>query len=294
MFRGWGGSALVTGASGGIGREIARALAARGIDLIVVARSRDRLETLADEIRDRHGVRVVVAPCDLSTATTERQLSDALGDLGELGENVDLLVNNAAFGIYGPFAKSGADREAEMLRLNLVAPVLLTARFLPPMRQRGRGIVLQVASTAAFAPVPFQGTYAATKAHLVSWTHALDTELRGTGVRACVLCPGSTRTDFHRVSGSAGERERKLSQQTAADVARECLHGLDRGRRVIVSGWLNWPTGSPKRYAFSSKARLAKCRPPGGTIGGASSGRGPSSKRVVSLTAARGTSSVTP
>jgi len=238
-FRGWGGSALVTGASAGIGRELARGLAARGMDLILVARSGGTLETLAGELCDAHGVRIVTAPCDLSRPSTEAELRDALGDLGGPGERVDLLVNNAAFGIYGRFGCRGADREAEMIRLNLVAPVLLTARFLPGMIRRGHGVVMHVASTAAFAPVPYQGSYAGTKAHLVSWTHALDTELRGTGVRACVLCPGSTATGFHEVSGADEARERQLPRQTAAEVAREGLRGLDRGQRVIVTGRRN-------------------------------------------------------
>jgi uncharacterized protein len=238
-FRGWGGSALITGASGGIGHALAHRLAARGMDVILVARSGDALRTLAGELHAAHGITALPVECDLSTVSTEADLAERLGDLGTPGASVDLLVNNAAFGIYGAFPARGGDREAEMLRLNLVAPVLLTARFLPQMRARGHGVVLQVASTAAFAPVPYQGSYAATKAHLVSWTHALDTELRGSGVRACVLCPGSTRTGFHAVSGSAEERERKLRQQEADDVARECLDGLDRGKRVIVTGTHN-------------------------------------------------------
>lgn len=238
-FRGWGGSAFVTGASDGIGLELARGLAARGMDLILVARSADKLHALADELRAAWSVRVTVAPCDLARPGTAEEMRDALGDLGDPGECVDLLVNNAAFGIYGRFGCRGADREAEMIRLNLVAPVLLTARFLPDMIRRGHGVVMQVASTAAFAPVPYQGSYSGTKAHLVSWTHALDTELKGSGVRACVLCPGSTATGFHKVSGSDEGRERQLPRQTAADVARAGLHGLDRGKRVIVSGRRN-------------------------------------------------------
>lgn len=239
QFEGKGRLALITGASEGIGRELALRLAARGMDLILVARSGDRLHELADELRAAHAVDVTVAPCDLSAVATAAELTAALGDLGPAAERLDLLVNNAAFGVYGVFANQGADREAEMIRLNLVAPVLLATHFLPGMQQRGRGVILNVASTAAFAPIPYQGTYAATKAHIVSWTHALDTELRGTGVRACVLCPGSTSTGFHEVSGSAKGRERELPQQTAAAVADECMRGLDRGRRVIVTGFKN-------------------------------------------------------
>lgn len=263
-FRGWGGSALVTGASGGIGHALAHRLAARGMDLILVARSGDRLRTLAEELHAAHGITARPVACDLATVCTEADLDGRLGDLGPLGERVDLLVNNAAFGIYGAFPARGADREAEMLRLNLVVPVLLTARFLPSMRERGRGVILQVASTAAFAPVPYQGSYAATKSHLVSWTHALDTELQGSGVRACVLCPGSTRTGFHAVSGSAEERERKLRQQSADDVARECLAGLDRGKRVIVTGAHNRVYAAIARMAppaWAARAVAVAMRP---------------------------------
>ncbi|MBZ0268764.1 SDR family oxidoreductase [bacterium] len=263
-FRGWGGSALITGASGGIGHALAHRLAARGMDLILVARSGDALRILAEELRAAHRVEAMPVTCDLSTVSTAADLDARLGDLGPLGANVDLLVNNAAFGIYGPFGARGADREAEMIRLNLVAPALLTARFLPPMKERGRGVILQVASTAAFAPVPYQGSYAATKAHLVSWTHALDTELRGSGVRACVLCPGSTRTGFHAVSGSAEERERKLRQQSADDVARECLVGLDWGRRVIVTGRHNRIYAAVARMlppAWAARAVAVAMRP---------------------------------
>jgi short-subunit dehydrogenase len=153
---------------------------------------------------------------------------------------VDFLVNNAGFGVYGPFGSQGAGREAELVRLNVMAPVELAARFLPGMIERGHGIIYNVASTAAFAPVPWIGNYAATKAHLLSWTHSLDVELHGTGVRAMVLCPGSTETDFHRVSGAAGkQRKNVFPKLTADEVARLGLEGIDRGKRVVVTGRMN-------------------------------------------------------
>ena len=236
-FRGWGGAALVTGASSGIGRALAAQLAQRGMSLVLTARSRDALEKLSAEISGAHGVRVEVVPADLSVNDTPRVLEEACR---RLGMPIDLLVNNAGFGVYGPFGSQGATREAELVRLNVMAPVELAARFLPGMIERGHGIIYNVASTAAFAPVPWIGSYAATKAHLLSWTHSLDLELQGTGVRAMVLCPGSTETDFHRVSGAAGKQRKNLFPKLTADeVARQGLEGIDRGKRVVVTGWVN-------------------------------------------------------
>jgi short-subunit dehydrogenase len=236
-FRGWGGAALVTGASSGIGRALAAQIAARGMDLVLTARSRETLQTLAAEISRAHQVRVEIFPMDLSTNEAPHALEEACR---QWGMPVDFLVNNAGFGVYGPFGSQGAVREAELVRLNVMAPVELAARFLPGMIERGHGIIYNVASTAAFAPVPWIGSYAATKAHLLSWTHSLDVELHGTGVRAMVLCPGSTETDFHRVSGAAGkQRKNRFPKLTADEVARLGLEGIDRGKRVVVTGWMN-------------------------------------------------------
>jgi short-subunit dehydrogenase len=236
-FRGWGGAALVTGASSGIGRALAEQIGARGMNLVLTARSREILEKLSADICRAHGVRVEIFPADLSLNESPRELEEACR---RWGMPIDLLVNNAGFGVYGPFASQGASREAELVRLNVMAPVELAARFLPGMIQRGHGIIYNVASTAAFAPVPWIGTYAATKAHLLSWTHSLDVELRGTGVRAMVLCPGTTETGFHRVSGAAGKQRKNLFPKlTAEEVARQGLRGIDRGKRVVVTGWMN-------------------------------------------------------
>jgi short-subunit dehydrogenase len=236
-FRGWGGAALVTGASSGIGRELAKQLAARGMDLVITARSRESLEALAGEITSQHRVRAASVSVDLGTIEGAERVDQ---ECRRLGMPIDLLVNNAGFGIYGPFGSQGAAREAELIRLNVMAPVELAARLLPEMMARGHGIILNVASTAAFAPVPWISNYAATKAHLLSWTHSLDVELEGTGVRAMLLCPGSTETNFHRVSGAAGrQRSNLFPQLSAEEVARQCLAGIDRGQRVIVTGWVN-------------------------------------------------------
>jgi short-subunit dehydrogenase len=202
-------------------------------------------------------VRAAAIAVDLSDPDGPRRLHE---ELERIGLPVDLLVNNAGFGVYGRFASQGPEREAELVRLNVQAPVELAARVLPGMIGRGHGVIMNVASTAAFRPVPWIGSYAASKAHLLSWTHALDVELSGTGVRACVLCPGSTETNFHHVSGAAGvQRRNSLGRQTSDQVACEALAGLDRGKRVIVTGLINRlhvglaqliPAGLAARLAF--------------------------------------------
>jgi short-subunit dehydrogenase len=254
-FRGWGGAAVVTGASAGIGRELARALAGRGFDLVLVARSEEPLRLLAAELAQEHGVRAEAIPVNLADGNGVHDLVEAMDEQGLVP---DLLVNNAGFGIYGPFGNLGPEREVEMVRLNVAAPVELTARLLPGMRARGRGVILNVASTAAFAPVPWLGAYGATKSFILQWTHALAEELRGTGVRAAVLCPGSTETDFHDVSGAARRQRHHLPRQTARAVAAEALRGLDRGQRVIVTGWINrLHVRSARLLPMSWAARLA-------------------------------------
>jgi len=235
-FHGWGGAALVTGATSGIGLELARALAERAFDLILVARSQDKLERVAERLTTMQKVRVWPVRADLSRDDGPLGLMDSIRGIEV---DVDVLVNDAAFGIYGPFANRGPEREAEMIHLNVLAPTELAARLLPGMIRRRRGLILNVASTAGFAPVPLLGTYAATKAYLIHWTHALDEELTGTGVRAAVLCPGSTATNFHNVSGGSAHQSSPFPRQSPVDVAKECLRGLDRGKRVIVSGPLN-------------------------------------------------------
>jgi short-subunit dehydrogenase len=233
-FRGWGGAALVTGASGGIGLELAKALAERELHLILVARTSGKLERIADKLKKIHRTRVHWVKADLAEPDAAERVMEAIRSI-EL--DVDVLVNNAAFGIHGRFPDRGPEREDQMIRLNVGTPTGLTARLLPGMLRRRHGVIVNVASTAGFAPVPLLGSYAATKAYVVHWTLALAQELEGTGVRAMALCPGSTRTNFHAVSGSRPPQE--WLRQDAADVARECMRGLDRGRRLVVTGRVN-------------------------------------------------------
>jgi short-subunit dehydrogenase len=229
---------LVTGASSGIGADTARSLARRGHGLTLVARRAGRLEELAEGLRSEYGVRVEVLPCDLADESARGRMFDSLG---ELGLNVEVLVNDAGFGTGGLFHELDADHEVEMVRLNVEAVVALTARFVPDMVRRGRGAVLNVASTAAFQPLPRQATYAATKAFVLSFTDALHQDLARTGVTATALCPGPVRTEFARVAGIGDEAEGLpgVFWTAPADVAEQGVRGLERGRRVVVPGLLN-------------------------------------------------------
>jgi len=259
--------ALVTGASAGIGEAIARGLARRRVPQLLVARSGEKLEALAEELRSLSGVAVEALALDLAADGAARRLFAATE---EAGKPVGLLVNNAGFGFYGPQAEQGLDRTLRMLRLNVQALVELTDRLLPPMRARRSGLVLNVASTAAFLPVPYMAVYAATKAFVLSYSHALHEELRGTGIVVTALCPGTTRTDFHRVAGLApGERVRfpSLSAETVAEAG---LRGLERGKAIVVPNLLDsaWiftgrlvPRTLPPRIGAAVFSRLKRTHP---------------------------------
>jgi short-subunit dehydrogenase len=229
---------LVTGASSGIGADVARSLARRGHGATLVARRAERLEELATELRQEHGVRVEVLEGDLAD---ERSRARMLGQLAELALNVEVLVNNAGFGSGGAFYELDAEREVEMVRLNVEAVIALCGRFVPEMVRRGRGAVLNVASTAAFQPLPRQATYGATKAFVLSFTDALHAELAGTGVTATALCPGPVRTEFADTAGIGEEAEGlpDVFWADSPDVAEQGVRGLERDRRVVVPGLLN-------------------------------------------------------
>jgi uncharacterized protein len=228
---------LVTGASSGIGADAARSLARRGQGLTLVARRAERLDDLAGELRSEHGVRVEVLECDLGDARSRERMLD---QLTELAVNVEVLVNNAGFGSGGRFHELDAEREVEMVRLNVEAVVALCGRFVPEMVRRGRGGVLNVASMAAFQPLPRQATYSATKAFVLSFTDALSADLAGTGVTATALCPGPVRTEFADSAGISAEAEGlpEMVWAESADVAEQGVRGLERGKRVVVPGGL--------------------------------------------------------
>src|SRR5919198_5396910 len=229
---------LVTGASSGIGADLARSLARRGHGATLVARRVERLEELADELRREHGVRAETIACDVSQPKARAGLAR---QVEELGLTVEVLVNNAGFGSGGLFYELDQERELEMVRVNVEAVVALCGTYVPEMVGRGRGAVLNVASTAAFQPLPRQATYAATKAFVLSFTDALHADLEGTGVTATALCPGPVKTEFVATAGieDAAAGLPGIFWAEPEFVAEQGLKGLERGKRVVVPGTLN-------------------------------------------------------
>jgi short-subunit dehydrogenase len=229
--------ALVTGASAGIGSELARQLAAHGFDLILVARRGDRLRRLARELESRHDVEAQVHAVDL----TETGAAAALhGALSAEGRPVHALVNNAGVLDYGHFADIGADAHRRLLQLNVAALTDMLAHFLPDMRRRGAGRILNVASLAAFMPVPGLASYAASKAYVLSLSEALAEELRGSGITVTALCPGFTDTDMlASASESPLVRLPTTLVSDAAGVAAAGVRGMLRGEAVVVPGVAN-------------------------------------------------------
>jgi short-subunit dehydrogenase len=236
--------ALVTGASSGIGAAYARALRARGERLVLVARRAERLAALAAELGGPEAA--VTVPLDLTDPDAPARLERTLR---ERGIGVDLLVNNAGLGHTGRFADSPLPRVTEMLDLNLRALVSLTRLFLPGMLERRRGRIVNVVSTAAFQPVPYMATYAATKAAVLSFSEALAAELRGSGVRVQALCPGLTATEFQRVAGTDRVAFNKTPAATPEAVAAASLSALDRGRERVIVGLNNRLVAAAARFA---------------------------------------------
>lgn len=230
-------TALVTGASSGIGDAVARELAARGVPrLVVVARDRQRLGTLADELSDRYGTDVDVLPADLASPDSRRLVEDRLRDRGE--PIVDLLVNNAGIGTRGRFHLLPIDGEEAEIALNVTAVMRLTRAALPTMVAQGRGAVVNVSSLGGDHPLPFHATYAATKAFVTSFTQSLAEELRGTGVTATAVLPGYTRTEFQARAGIEEEAEAVpgFVWMSAREVATAAVDAAARSRVICVPG----------------------------------------------------------
>jgi uncharacterized protein len=220
-------TALVTGASSGIGEQFARQLADRGYELVLVARRTDRLERIAEEV----STEAHVIGCDLGSEAM------ALPERVEaLGVEVDLLVNNAGFGLRGHFKESDAARYAEMVRVNCEAVVVLTRAFLPAMVERGTGGIITVASTAGMQPLPYESVYAATKAFALNFSDALHAELRGTGVSVLAVNPGPVPTEWQQVAGYDERTATMPGKISAEQVVREALAAYDKGRRSIIPG----------------------------------------------------------
>lgn len=229
-----GQTALVTGASSGIGDVYARELAARGAHLILVARREDKLQTLATDLRATYGRRVDVVPADL----TQPGAADRLAQLvSAFGTTVDILVNNAGFATHGDVVTSDPTRLSTQVQLNCVAMVDLTRQFLPAMVARGRGTIINVGSTAGFQPIPHMAVYGATKAFVLSFTEALWAETKPVGVKVIAICPGATETPFFDVVGA--EEASVGKRRSPERVVATTFKALERGLPSVVDGRLN-------------------------------------------------------
>lgn len=230
------GTALITGASSGIGAEFARRLAGRGYDLVLVARSADKLQALAAELRSAHHVRAHVIVQDLTAPDAAARIATALDAHGTA---VDLLVNNAGFGTLGRFEQIPADLDHDMLMVNVIATVALSHALIPGMVERGSGAVINVGSTAAFNPAPRYAAYGAAKTFVLNFSLALWAEYRGRGVKVLAVCPGPVDTAFYDVVGT---RDGIIGRITTAEhVVSAALRALDRDRPYVVPGRSNFP-----------------------------------------------------
>jgi short-subunit dehydrogenase len=231
-------TALVTGASSGIGRELALLLARNGHDLVLVARRQAELDALAAELSAAQGTTSLVVPADLSTVESVPAISEAVQ---AAGVTVDVLVNNAGLGGHGRFSETDTASDEQQLSVNILALTRLTKAFLPAMVTRRRGRILNVASTAAFQPGPYMAIYYASKAYVLSFTEALAEELRGTGVTATALCPGAVRTDFFEVAalGRNSRLERSAGTLNADVVAQAGYDAMMHGKPMVIPGVTN-------------------------------------------------------
>ncbi len=244
--------ALITGASSGLGEQFAHRFARDGHDVVLVARNEARMNALAERLR-LHKVRTVVMPFDLSDRASPKKLFEAVT---EKGLEVEFLVNNAGFGTNGPFLELDLARELEMVQVNSAAVLELCHHFVKPMRARGHGRVLNIASTAAFQPGPFMATYFATKAFVVSFSEALGHELHGTGVTVTASCPGATDTEFQKISGNAESRLFKSGGVAKPEeVVDQAYEAMMHGESLAVHGWKNYVLFQSLRVAPRAMAR---------------------------------------
>jgi hypothetical protein len=246
MSESTGKTALVTGASGGIGYELARLLARDGYDLVLVARGGDKLNEMKQQYEGKAGVRVRVIVKDLSQPSAPQEIHD---ELQREGVAVDVLVNNAGFTVFGKFLETEAESELQMMQVNIVALTHLTKLFVPGMVERGRGRVLNLASTAAFFPGPLMAVYYASKAYVRSFSEALAVELEGSGVTVTVLCPGPTETGFQKRGNMEDSRlvaGRKIMD--ARTVARTGYRAMLKGQMLVIVGLRNWVQCEATRF----------------------------------------------
>ncbi len=228
--------ALITGASSGIGAEFAAQLAGRGMHLILAARRKDKMAELATELNTRHGTRCHIVAIDLADPDASRRLFE---EIRRLAVDVELLVNNAGIGLIGQIESTSPEDVRHLLNLNLLTLADLTYRVLPGMLDRRHGAIINVSSQAAFQPVAFMATYAASKSFILHFSEALWAEVRGRGVTVMALCPGVTRTDFFDKAGAPGWLEKHTSI-TPGKVVRTALKAMEKRRQYVVPGWKNY------------------------------------------------------
>jgi uncharacterized protein len=234
MFAYQGKTALITGASSGIGRAFARALAERGMSVVLIARSEERLRALATELSERHKIRAEVIAADLSQEAAIRQIQL---EVQRRGLVIDLLVNNAGFATNGSFETLPTETDHQQVMVDVTAVVDLTHAFVPALLERSPGAaVINVASTAGFQPLPYMAVYGASKAFVLSFSQALAEEYRARGLRVLALCPGATETAFFDIAGEAASVGRRRSPE---QVVTTGLRALERGRSVVIDGFSN-------------------------------------------------------
>ena len=233
---------LITGASSGIGEAFARRLAARGENVLLVARSEDKLASVCNELGRANNVNAQYVAMDLVETAAAARLFE---ETERRGLEIEMLINNAGFGSMGDFTAFEMERDLRMIDLNIKALVALTHYYLPPMRERKKGTIINVASTAAFQGVPYMAVYAATKAFVLSFSEALWDENRAHGVHVMALCPGVTQTNFFAAANT--DKPPMRAMQTPEQVVDTALKGLKRGKSHIISGWANYLTTETER-----------------------------------------------
>ncbi len=238
---------LITGASGGIGYELAKLFAHDHYNLVLVARSTDKLNRIASDLQGQFGIRVKALALDLGAPSASTFLFE---QLQREGVAVDVLVNNAGFGGFGEFAEMAEEEILGQIQLNIMALTHLTRLFLPSMLERRNGKIMNVASTAAFQPGPLMAVYYATKAYVLSFSEALANEVAGSGVVVSCFCPGATDTGFQKRAGMENSRLfKKIGTMNVETVARDGYRGLMAGRTVVISGVQNWLVAESVRFA---------------------------------------------
>jgi short-subunit dehydrogenase len=239
-------TALITGASFGIGMEFARIFAREGYNLVLVARTADRLRQLASELEKNRSTRSLILAVDL---TEPGAAAYVLDQTTRADIQVDVLVNNAGFGQYGPFADSDLEECLRQIQLNVTTLTHLTRLYLPAMIERQTGRILNVASTAAFQPGPLMAVYFATKAYVLHFSEALANELRGSGITVTCLCPGATATEFHKRAKATGMNLLRFGAMDARTVAEDGYRAMLAGKPVVISGFKNWILAQSVRFS---------------------------------------------